>query len=860
MKIRKIIQKLFIVIIGLSGLTLPAYTANATESQLSKQEVANLLGWEVDPVGHPRCGGYYTEPSFSSLMTEEVPLTQGPINITFDQGEFFQQGTSVLSGKVVLTQPDRVINADKVYLLRDSKTGQWSTADLMGDVYLREPGRLIIAKKAHLRLSDKTGWLQDTLYRFSLSPSAQLLNTQEALLRRQGYLSENSLNAWGHAAEVNEPQVGIVTLRHANYTTCSPLMNVWQISSSTIHLNHDTGRGVARDVVLRVKDIPIFYTPYFNFPIDKRRQSGFLFPTFGNSTDSGLTFAEPFYWNLAPNYDATITPGWFSLRGAKLDGLFRYLTNTTTGQVKGSIIPDDKEFAHFQDRAPDLYPPSDELQTLEGNSTTRRYFSWLNNTRLNDHWSGNLDYSYVSDDYYFQDFGNTPAVVGTNQLLRHASVNYQGQNWVFLGQLQSYQTLHPINRAVTDNQYSSLPKLQLNGDFPEQPYGLNFQLNNEAVYFTRGRDSNDTTEPPSAKRFNIQPGVSWPLNRAESYFTPTIQFYLTQYNITHQAEGDPNNITRALPVFNLDTGLFFDRLIGWLGSNYQQTLEPRLYYLYVPYRNQNNIPVFDTTIQPFDYDQLFRLNRFTGLDRIGDANQVTAAVTTRFLEQSSGEEKMRASVGQIYYFARRKVTLCNTPGCSDSNTVPGVTSDTEGVSPIAGQMDYHLSRLWDSRVNLAWDPHQSQTISSNVNFQYHPGFNKVFNLGYAFVHNGDVLNDNPTETPVPASNLTNFSQPSTSFAWPIKEKWRLVGSYSYNLSDKHPQNYFYGVEYSACCWAVRLVGSKTFTSLNQDNTPVYDTAVYLQFQFKGLGNIGVSDPSSLLVNSIPGYVDNFGQI
>lgn len=833
-------------------------TKSIASAEQSPAELAHMLGWSPGPVSKNLCAGYYEVSEFAPFPNEQVPLFQGPIEITAKQSELtLQQGLSSLTGGVVLRQPDRLLKADKARFKRDAKTGKISEIYLEGNVYWEEPGKLIVGNAAHLQLLNKTGTLDQAVYRLTLDERAQLISPRSSASSLRG-TQIYSLNAWGKAYFVEQKKAGLIELKQASYTTCTPLSDTWQVQAKKISLNREVGRGTARDVTLRVKDVPVFYTPYFNFPIDKRRQTGFLFPIMKNSSSSGFNLATPYYLNLAPNYDATITPGVFTKRDLKIDALFRYLTPTSHGEFNAAVLPHDAAFGDFRDTARDLYPSAFGLSDLENASDTRQFFAWKNKTTFNDHWSSHVDYSYVSDDYYFQDFGNTPAVIGTNQLLRKADVNYAGENWVFRSELQSYETLHPVNQSETENQYSSLPRIQFNGNFPSQKYGLSYQLQNEYVYFSRSVGPSDSVTPPSAQRAHLQPGMSLPLSSVAGYVTPQLQLAATQYRITDQAVGFPENITSTIPIFNIDSGVYLDRQIAWRGRHYQQTLEPRVFYLYVPFHDQTEVPVFDSTLPPFNYDQLFRINRFNGSDRVGDANQVTLAVTTRFLDQKNGDEKFRASVGQIYYFRDRDVSLCDPFHCEDTSTTPGATSTTESSSPIAGQLDYLISPRWSTIANLAWDPNIHRTINSNLAFQYHPAPNHLVNLGYSFIRFGDVLKQDP---PLPAdSSKNNLNQPNISFVWPLNEKWRTVGSYNYNLSHNHPQTYFYGIEYNSCCWAVRLVAARTFTSLNQNDDPVFDNAIYLQWQLKGLGNMAVNDPSGLLVSGISGYADRFGQI
>ena len=303
---------------------------------------------------------------------------------------------------------------------------------------------------------------------------------------------------------------------------------------------------------------------------------------------------------------------------------------------------------------------------------------------------------------------------------------------------------------------------------------------------------------------------------------------------------------------SVDSGLYFDRNTHFKNTDYTQTLEPRVFYLYVPFQNQDNIPIFDSILQRFNVDSLFRTNRFSGTDRIGDANQVSLALTTRFINANTGEEKAKASIGEVIYFRDRRVTVCSTPGCIASED----PSAEETLSPLAGQVSYALTRTWSTQANIAWDFNNNQAENGNINFHFEPSDQKILNIGYNFVRNGDVLFSDQNGDPTDAST-NNLNQPYVSVAWPLLRQWTGVGAYRYNLSHDHLQTYFFGAEYDSCCWAVRALYGRTFTSLNQRQNPVFDNFFTIQFQLKGLANLGNSDPGDLLTSTIQGYKDPY---
>lgn len=840
-------QKL-ITLIAASVCASYALAKNSEQFSPTPEQVSQRLDWVSDD--YSVCGGHYQDPLSAFTGTILPSLRDTPVEINTDQSAFRLDGSSIVSGKAAVEQPGRTVNADQIELTRNGQTGQITDATLKGNISLREPNKLVVGEQGHVDMTTRAAKLIKALYRVVVgSPNADA--------------NAANLSAWGRADTAEQQESGIITLQNATYTTCAPNKSVWQVSAKTIDLDRDTGRGTAHNAWLKLKGVPVFYAPYFNFPIDNRRQSGFLFPSLSASSLSGLGISLPFYWNIAPNYDAVITPVVFTKRGLQVNGLFRYLTYSGYGQVMAGYLPGDSAFNHLQNEGEKNFQGNPALGRLLNKSNNRSLFSWQDQHTLAPRWTTSVNFNYVSDDYYLQDFGGLNTLT-PYQLPRQASINYTGNIWNFTGKINSYQTLHLINQTATSNPYASLPELDLNASLPNQAYGFNYQLNSQFVYFERAKNPGETISPPTAARIHIQPVVSLPITQLAGYITPTLKLDVTHYNIGQQLPGFSNDIQRIVPMFNVDSGLYFDRHIHLGQHDYQQTLEPRLFYLYVPYRNQNNIPIFDSSIIPFSYNTLFLTNRFSGLDRIGDANQVSFALTTRLLD-AAGNEKFRASIGEIYYFRHREVGLCSPidlqvnagtgATCNNPNAIVGATSPTEKTSPIAGLLSYNFDPHWSTTANIAWDPYTHDTINAGLNLQYQPKTNHIVNVTYNYLRFGDPITTTPA-TPAD-SHRSDLNQAGVSFAWPIKESWQVVGGWNYNFARQYSQTYFYGLQYDSCCWAVRLVAGRSFYALNQNGNPVFNNAVYLQWQFKGLGTVGTSNPTALLTGSIPGYQDSF---
>lgn len=863
MRLKRPVQAMLNTLLSV-GL-LASSTLACAEIKLSAEELANQLGW-VASNGN-RCNGYYLEPPiiYSSDLTRDDLL-----QVTSDQYFFSPSGTSRGEGTVTLTRFGQQVTANKAFFYRDILTNKLSAIELVDHVSLREPNTLVIAKRGRFDLMTQSKSLHDILYRTAIYSDRNFQPSSTDIEDTRHERKVMQLSAWGEAKQFHQEQANVYQYEQVSYTTCPPLTHIWKMQASRLVLNKETGRGTARHARLLFKGVPVFYAPYFNFPIDKRRQTGFLSPIIGTSSKSGSSLALPFYWNLAPNYDSTITPAFYTRRGFQLTDLTRYLTPKSSGAVQFSVLPNDLEFQDFRLAAIEKFQPSlisttqGNLHRLENASDTRGAFSWQDKTIFNPHWSTNIDVNYASDDYYLKDMSNNLNAITQNQLLQQAEANYKGQNWNFIGRIQGYQTLHPVDEPVVfNNQYMRFPQLILSGNYPNMPAGLDYTIYNDLSHFDIRHDPGMALQQPIGNRLHVQPVVSRPWLLPYLTVTPRVQLAATQYGLANVAQDNLQRQSRVLPIFDINSKLFFTRQVKWFDQLAEQTLEPQLYYVYIPYRKQDNIPLFDTTQNTLTYDQLFNYNRFSGIDRIGDTHQVSMGLASRWIDSQSGLEKVRLGIGQIFYFKNRQVTLCNP---NDALCLQNNLATTQGNhynrSPIAGVLDYHFNSDWAATANTIWNTQMRQLDNQSFTLHYQPiGTQKIFNIGYDFVRNGDAITrNNNTSASTPDLQLTNLSQTNISFGWPVARDWSAVGRWSQNWShNKHFQNLLYGLQYDSCCWAVRFVTGRVFTGLSQNNTFQYDTKFFLQFALKGLDNIGNADPSGLINSSISGYQSNFGR-
>lgn len=442
------------------------------------------------------------------------------------------------------------------------------------------------------------------------------------LLRQQSRIV-GPLSAWGHSDNFLQNTPKVYEMNNASFSTCPPTATVWRLKASHIVIDKNIGRGYATNARILVHGIPVIYTPYISFSIDRQRKSGFLWPTFGiGSNQWGPYVLTPYYWNMAPNYDMVITPGILTKRGVQLSDYFRYLTPINEGELNVSVLPNDREYIRFKKQSEAKFGSSTnsvtlaELNRLLSSSNTRKGFWWHDDARYNDYWTSHIDFSYAGDDYYSRNLGNNLNEITENQLLQQADLYYNGEHWAFTGRVHSYQTLHPVDSTQFLNQYRRLPQLILDGDYPDQALGLEYFIANEVTHFEILNDPGMPSNKPIGNRLHTQPGVSLPLSWPYFYIAPRAQIALTDYNLYQTKDtATPNNIKRAVPIFDLTTGFSFYRNVTMFYHDYMHTLEPQFTYIYIPYRDQSDIPIFDTTVNTLTYDQIFNYNRFTGIDR-----------------------------------------------------------------------------------------------------------------------------------------------------------------------------------------------------------------------------------------------------
>jgi LPS-assembly protein len=676
------------------------------------------------------------------------------IQITSEGAEVSRTGDAVLKGKVRIRQGERTLNAEDATFNAEDQSFSVS-----GNVTYRDPELRIKGKSANV----------------AAEGGASFEGAEFELPSRP---------ARGSAGRIEVDREGTLGLNDVVYTTCPTGNEDWVIRASDIDINPKAGLGSGRNVRLDFKGIPILYTPYISFPVGDQRKSGFLFPTLANSSRSGVVVAAPWYWNIAPNQDATITSTWYTSRGFDLLTDYRFLTKRSTGSVIAEYLPDDMEYG-----------------------SSRSLVQVFDKTDLSRRLRFTVAAANASDRDWFEDFGEGSEGTSVVYLQRQAAISYFDRYWTMSGRVENFQSIQPIDEDARP--YTLLPQISIRGALPEPFLGFDAGIDSEYTYFERN-------ESVTGSRLDIHPGISLPLRSAGAYLLPAVSWRYTAYALNNTATGADDSPSRSAPIGSVDAGLTFERPSG---SRQQrlQTFEPRFLYLYVPYRDQSTLPVFDTNEPDLNLVQLFRNNRYVGADRLGDANQLSVGFTTRLLDRDTGKQFVSASAGQAYYFDAPRVVLPDEPVVGNNS------------SNMVAQLEVSAFKNWNVRMGVQWDPHETRSEKGDAQLQYAPAHNMVANLGYRF-------------------RRDSLEQWDASVAWPVTDTWSTYGGVTYSVKDSKTINQFAGLEYRSCCWKARIVGRKYVSSRTGDS----DSDIQLQLELNGLASL-VPGVDAFLERSIRGY-------
>jgi len=686
--------------------------------------------------------------------------------------------------RVPLDDPDSIVfEAGQL----EARIGKEPIARMSGGVLLRRQDKLAGAEAARYDPEQKAIFLEgDVRYE---DPGTQIhsdlaeFSYESGRIRFEGAeFSLGSTNARGAAGVLEINREGKLILEGVEYTTCPPGSEDWLLQGKSIELDTSKGVGRAKGIKLEFKGVPILYAPYLSFPLSDARKSGFLTPEIGSSDRGGNEIRLPYYWNIAPNYDATITPRLLTSRGVQLETQFRYLTPRNEGIVSADYLPDDSTV-----------------------NQARHQMRVQHRTLFENGWRNRIDYREVSDNQYFEDLGGSQSISSITHLNRSVRFDFFGDRYSLFGQVQDYQTIDDAIQPI-DEPYRRLPQLLASGSWP---LGL-LRLGAQAEVVNFDRDVGVT-----GWRVNAAPSLEIPFSGPGWFVTPAMSLDHTRYELSDTSSGAETDPTRTVPIASLDTGMVLERSLN--GADRLQTIEPRLLYVHIPYRDQAGLPVFDTITPDINLVQLYRKNRFLGIDRIGDTDQLSIGVTSRILDVSSGRELMTATVGQTRYFGDRFVTL------------PGMAASTFETSDYIAQLRFLLWKNVNFDFGHQWGTGASGTTKSEARLQYRPAGKKILNLAYRF-------------------RRESLEQGDLSWSWPVSTKWNFVGRYNFSFRDQEALEQFFGLEYESCCWGLRLVSRRYIST--RDGTR--DSSIGLQLVLKGMTSVGAA-ADKLLERGILGY-------
>mgnify|MGYP000172386196 CR=1 FL=1 len=778
------------------------------------------------------CCGTYIEPKRDYPEADLEP-EKASLRVASTSTEVVQENVAYLQGKVQLTQGYRQVRSDFATVNQNERT-----VDLEGNVQFREPGLLLTGETAHANMDTKDIQINDATYLF-----------HESGVR-------------GTADRLNRPSDDIFYIDNATYTTCEPGSSAWQLVSSEVDINPETGIAHAKHVRLEVQDIPILYVPWLRFPTDDRRASGLLFPSFDLSDENGVDFAQPIYLNLAPNYDATITPRYLQERGAMLEVEARHMSLLTNTIIGGAFLSSD-------DGGDDDDEDPDAVTGDRDNEGEDRWITSIDHLGgIGRRWKTEIDYTRVSDSDYFRDLGNTTLETNSQTHLREmATASYRTNHWLFSIKGQEFQTIS--ENKNTHEQYKLLPRVEANGNYWLGDFVFN--LNNQLSSFDHNDDDDAPPNPDetfmtdedgtfiTGDRLRLDYSASWDKQWAWGYFRPTAKVKHLSYDLDDAVSGqNDDSPSVTVPVGIIDAGIYLERDTTWL-NGFTQTFEPRLYGVYSKYEDQSDLPDFDTSELTFNYNQLFRDDRFVGGDRIGDTEQISIGLTSRLVEQTTGIEWLRASLGQIFYLDDRYVSLNPLLTKSFLNSVgnPDDIADLKqreiadsllrNESAYAAEFALRLSDNLKFQADVLYDEENSELDRGNANLRYHGRGNRIFNLGYRFNRKIPTMSGGSLIE-------TDIEQTDISTVMPIFRNWSLIGRYNYDLTNSRNLETFFGLSYDSCCWRLSVLGRKWIdrNDILPEDDLSEDKGIFLQFQFKGLAGTG-SKVEAIIQDGVYGY-------
>ena len=766
--------------------------------------------WGADRPAGALCRGTYVMPEY------RLPATEDPQQVSTESESAYygDEGETILGGEVILRRGDSQLESPQV-----SVPASREQAFAEGPLALRDQNLLVRGQAAEVSLVSDAAHIDSAHY---------VIHDQR--LR-------------GNALQLARQEDGRYRLTTANFTTCDPGDEMWRLVTSDLVLDRESGFGTARHARLEMGQVPVFYWPWIRFPIDERRHTGFLWPEIGASSDA-LDYAQPFYWNIAPNHDATITPRWITDRGLLLGGEYRYLFPTDAGQVEGAFLSSDGGGSSDD--------PNAASRRFEGED--RWYIDYQHAGRFDARTRYDLRYGAASDGRYFDDYGSIFGDDPSN-MPRLARLQHRAGIWQFDARAQGFQRLDDPLRD-RDKPFYRLPSLSANARWT-QPGGFYQQWRSNATYFWRDVDRNAVPlrESATGSRVHLSPVTGWRFDESWGHLEPRVEWLVTAYDLDYgdrQTDRD-TSLTRNVPVSSVDGGLIFERELELGGEDYRHTLEPRLNYAYVPTRDQSEFPDFDSDARAFSWNQLWSPYRFSGSDRIGDLNRLSLGLESRLLEDAGGRERLSLGVGQAVYFDDRNIDMGGDP-----NTLPSPRADggerlyqaTRDRSPLVTRLDWRINDRWSTRYEWLYDDHRQRTERTAVNLRYRNPDGHVLNLGYRWQLQGfDPSGEDEDRLGYDREEY------DVSFAYKLDPRVDLIGRFIYDHTNRRSLDQLAGVQWNDCCYGLQLVWREWVDDNDTANTIEDDfteRGIFLRFVFKGLGGVG-GDAGDYFEQAVPGY-------
>ena len=712
---------------------------------------------------------------------------QLPISLEGDEVESIGDGVVLLRGNAELVQGRQRLTGDELRYNRSTDEIEGS-----GDVAWRSPAG---------------DWLQTDSLKVQVPTQIGEAGKSEFKMAARNGINDDTesvaVQARGSAEQVFLEGAGVTRLRKVVYTTCSEGQDDVMLSASELELDQNTGRGVAKNLGVRFKGVPIFYFPALSFPINDKRKTGVLFPEFGSQTDNGFVFGIPWYWNIHEQMDATITPTWYTERGVQLKGEVRYMGEKVQGQFNGEFLPGDDEF----------------------NGEDRFLVKFEHQQRFGDNWNLRGVYNDLSDTEYYNDFYNDVDFYSVFFVDRQASLNYRG-DWLNVG-VRAFQ-YKAVDTGFTEP-YERLPEVTISTNFDEGPLDIEYGLRGSFVEFSHESFLN-------TQRLDATPFLELPLENTWGFFKPRVEVRHTQYNIdgdnflintsdafvnamgeveipagfTPFSELNDTSPSRTAPVFSLDAGLFFERRARWFGRDAIQTLEPRAFYAYAPEVDQSALPLFDSSeITYNNFGEIYRANRFYGADRVGDTNQVTFALTSRIDDSETGDRLLKASLGTVVFLKDRK----GLEGIDSRTGLPFAREDnTDGIADVLGEVHTQLGDNISAYAYVQWNTDASNVRQAQFDFNYNDG-GRFLGVGYRYTDN-------------------SIEQIDVRAQLPITERWTVFGNDRFSIRDEENLETEVGFEYNGCCWRLRLFYQNRVRSTSNDRQ-----SFLAEFELTGLARI-----------------------